>query len=176
MARAVRGDVEIRREGPEDRTQVRRVNELAFGQPEEAGLVDALRSADAATLSMVAARDGDILGHILFSPVTVLSPAGDFPAIGLGPMAVLPEEQRRGIGSMLVRASLGELRRSGHGLVVVLGHPRYYPRFGFVRASTHGIRWEQAAPDEAFMLLELARGVLAGRSGVVRYRPEFAMV
>ncbi len=170
------GEIEIRRERPEDRAQVRWVNELAFGQPNEADLVDAVRSAGAATLSMVAVREGKVIGHILFSPVTVVSPSGDFPAIGLAPMAVVPDVQKCGIGSMLVRASLGELSRAGHEIVVVLGHPEYYPRFGFVRASTYGIRWEQDVPDEAFMVLELKPGVLAGRGGVVRYRSEFSTV
>ncbi len=174
--RSMTGEVEIRRERPEDRAQVRRVNELAFGQPNEADLIDALRSANAATLSMVAVREGKVVGHIIFSPVTVLSVSGDFPAVGLGPIAVLPDVQRCGVGATLVLASLGELSLAGHAIVVVLGHPEYYPRFGFVRASTHGIRWEQDAPDEAFMVLELTPGALAGRGGVVRYRPEFSTV
>jgi putative acetyltransferase len=172
----VAGDIEVRHERPEDQAHVRRVNELAFGQPNEADLVDALRAAGAATVSMVAVRAGQVVGHILFSPVTVGSPSGDFSAIGLAPMAVLPDRQRRGIGSRLVRAGLDELRRAGHEIVVVLGHPAYYPRFGFVRASTHGIRWEQDVPDDVFLLLELRPGALAGRGGVVRYRPEFAVV
>ena len=170
------GDVEVRLERPEDCAQVRWVNEFAFGQPGEANLVDALRSAAAVTLSLVAVREGTVAGHILFSPVTVTSPSGEFSAIGLAPMAVLPEFQTSGIGSMLVRAGLSELSRAGHDVVVVLGHAEYYPRFGFVRASTYRIRWEQDAPDEAFMVLELRPGVLAGRGGVVRYHPEFAAV
>lgn len=170
------GDVEIRRERSDDQTQVRHLNEFAFGRPNEANLVDALRSAGAAILSMVAVREGKVVGHILFSPVTVASSGNEFPAVGLGPMAVLPALQRSGIGSMLVRTGLSELRRADHEVVVVLGHLEYYPRFGFVRASTHGVRWEQAVPDEAFMILELRPGVLAGRGGVVRYRPEFATV
>jgi putative acetyltransferase len=168
--------MEIRREQPEDRAEVRRVNQRAFAQPDEANLVDALRSADAVTLSLVAVDGGKVVGHILFSPVAVQSPQGDFSAIGLGPMAVLPESQKSGVGSQLVRVGLAELARLGHAVVIVLGHPDYYPRFGFVRASTCGIRWELEAPDEAFMVLELKPGALAGRGGIVRYRPEFATV
>lgn len=168
--------IRIRREAPGDCAAVRFVNERAFGRPSEADLVDALRSAGAATLSLVALRDEAVVGHILFSPVTIASPEGDMEALGLGPMAVPPACQRAGIGSMLVREGLSESKRLGFGAVVVLGHATYYPRFGFRRASAFGVRWEQDAPDEAFMLLELAPGILAGRGGVVRYRPEFAAV
>lgn len=166
----------LRPEIPADHAEVRRVNELAFSRPAEADLVDALRAAGAATLSLVAVHEGRVVGHILFSPVTVASPGTDFAAVGLAPMAVLPELQKQGVGSLLVRAGLDELRRAGHEIVVVLGHPGYYPRFGFERSDSHGIRWEHEAPREAFMVLELRPGALGGRGGVVRYRPEFDAV
>jgi len=168
--------LKIRCERPEDTDPIRRVNELAFARPNEADLVDNLRLARAATLSQVAELEGTIAGHILFSPVTVQSPAGDFSALGLAPLAVLPELQNRGIGSRLVHASLVDLRAADHGIVVVLGHPGYYLRFGFLTASAVGIRWEKVVPEEAFMVLELKPGALCGRSGVVRYRPEFDLV
>jgi putative acetyltransferase len=88
-------------------------------------------------------------------------------------MAVLPAHQRQGVGSLLVRAGLEACRAAGHGCVVVLGHPAYYPRFGFAPASRHGVAWEHPVPDEAFMLLELRPGALGGRGGIVRYQPEF---
>jgi putative acetyltransferase len=163
----------LRPEIAADHAEVRRVNELAFGRPAEADLVDAVRAAGAATLSLVAVHEGRVVGHILFSPVTVASPSGDFVAVGLAPMAVLPEVQKQGVGSLLVRAGLDNLRRAGHEIVVVLGHPEYYPRFGFGRSRAHGIRWEHKAPDEAFMVMELRPGALGGRGGVVRYRSEF---
>jgi len=166
--------VRIRREEPGDAPSVRRINELVFGQPSEANLVDALRAADAVVLSLVAVEGDVVVGHVLFSPVIVASETARFSVVGLGPMAVLPGRQKSGIGSMLVNAGLAELRQAGHEAVVVVGHPHYYPRFGFVRASTHGIRWEIEVPDEAFMVLELKPGALAGRGGVVQYRPEFA--
>ncbi len=168
--------VVIREERSEDAPGIRRVNELAFARPAEADLVDALRDAGAVTLSLLAEREGRIVGHILFSPVTIESPEEAFPAVGLAPMAVEPGLQRGGIGSALVRAGLSALRAAEHEVVVVLGHPEYYPRFGFVRASGHGIRWEKDVPDEAFMLLELRPGALGRRGGVVRYRPELAAV
>jgi len=165
--------MDIRTELPANIIGIHRVNELAFEQPLEADIVDALRSAGAVVLSMVAVEGADIVGHILFSPVTVESDEGAFEAVGLGPMAVVPERQRRGTGSALVQAGVDALRKAGHEVVVVLGHPEYYPRFGFRRASEFGVRWEHDAPDEAFMVLELSPGALRGRGGVVRYRPEF---
>jgi putative acetyltransferase len=167
-------DVEIRHERPEDRADLRRVNELAFAEPDEADIVDAIRAAGAATLSLVASVGGAIAGHILFSPVSVASARETFAAIGLGPMAVLPAHQRAGVGSRLVARGLAELRALGHEIVVVLGHPSYYPRFGFVTASSLGLRWERDARDDAFMVLELTPGALRCRGGVVRYRPELA--
>jgi putative acetyltransferase len=163
----------IRQEKPEDIASIHHVNEEAFESSEEAAIVEKLRSRQGIALSLVAILDSEVIGHILFSPVTIMGENTSFPAIGLGPMAVLPSCQRKGTGSQLVRAGLEECRRLGHEIVVVLGHAEYYPRFGFVPASRYGIKCEYDAPDEAFMILELRQGALAGRSGVVKYRPEF---
>ncbi len=165
--------VTIRPEQHKDLAGIRRVNERAFGQPNEANLVDALRAHGKVTLSLVAEQDNKIVGHVLFSPVTIESEGKLFSAIGLGPMAVLPEYQRTGIGSALINQGLEQCREAGHVCVVVLGHPEYYPRFGFVPASKHGIKCEYNAPDEAFMVIELRQGALRGRSGTVKYQPEF---
>src|SRR3989440_11575041 len=162
-----------RREEPRDADAVWRVNELAFGEPTEANLVRELAAAGASTLSLVAEKDGYVVGHILFSPVTIETQAGQMIAIGLAPMAVLPDQQRKGVGTRLVQEGLAELRRLGHGVVVVVGHADYYPRFGFKRASQFGLRTEIDCPDESFMAIELRPGALAGRGGMVRYRPEF---
>ena len=163
----------IRRETPKDIDSIRYVNEQAFGQKEEAEIIDKLRKRDVVTLSLVAVQADQIVGHILFSPVSVESEYSSFEAITLAPMAVLPEYQRKGIGSQLVRIGLEECRRLGHEIVMVLGHPDYYPRFGFVPASTYGIKCKYDVPDEVFMALELRQGALSGRSGVVKYQPEF---
>jgi putative acetyltransferase len=163
----------IRPETTEDEAAIRHVNEEAFGQKEEAEIIEKLRSRGVLTISLVAVQDNDIVGHIAFSPVKVESEHSSFEAISLAPMAILPAYQRQGIGSQLVRAGLEECRRIGHELVVVLGHPNYYPRFGFVPASTYGIKSEYDVPDEAFMVLELRQGAYSGRSGIVKYQPEF---
>jgi putative acetyltransferase len=97
--------------------------------------------------------------------------------LGLAPIAVLPDLQRQGIGKALIEAGIDKIRASGEPFVIVLGHPGYYPRFGFIPASRFWIRCEyDGVPDEAFMILVLKDGVLAGISGVAKYRPEFADV
>lgn len=163
----------IRAEREGDYPHVRRVNELAFGQPGEADLVEALRLSARPYISLVAVEGSEIAGHIFFSPVTIHSDDSVFDAIGLAPLAVLPERQGQGIGSALVREGLEECRRSGHQIVVVLGHPRYYPRFGFQTAITKGITCEYDVPDEHFMVAELSDGALRGRRGLVKYHPAF---
>ncbi len=166
----------IRQETPEDIDSIRYVNEQAFGQKEEAELVEKLRNRCVLTLSLVAVQKNRVVGYILFSPVTVESDCSSFEAISLAPMAVLPEYQHKGIGSQLVRVGLEECRRLGHEIVVVLGHSDYYPRFGFILAKPKGVDCEFEAPDEAWMVLELREGALAGRQGIVRFQPEFSEV
>lgn len=166
----------VRAETPDDAARVRAVNERAFGRDAEADLVDALRAAARPHVSLVAEWDGRIVGHIFFSPVALESEAGTSEAMGLGPMGVLPELQGRGVGSELVRRGLEECRRLGHEVVFVLGHPEYYPRFGFAPAGPRGIRSEYPVPEEVFMVVELSEGALAGRTGLVKYRPEFGSV
>ncbi|HEX6186161.1 MAG TPA: N-acetyltransferase [Pyrinomonadaceae bacterium] len=166
----------VRAETPEDYAAVRRVNELAFESAGEADLVDALRAGAAPCVSLVAEEEGRVVGHILFSPVTVESAGGDWGAMGLAPMAVLPERQGQGVGSALVREGLKECARLGHEVVFVLGHENYYPRFGFRTAAREGVGCEFPAPEENFMVVELRPGALGGRTGLVRYAPEFRNV
>jgi len=165
--------IAVREEREGDRQEIRRVNEAAFGQPAEADLVEALRAHSAVTVSLVAEVDGQIVGHILFSPVSIAGDRGSLKIAGLAPMAVLPSHQRRGIGSLLVKQGLEDCRRIGIPAVVVLGHPDYYPRFGFRRGSSWGLRCEFDAPDEAFMAIELTPNALSGRSGVIKYHDAF---
>jgi len=163
----------IRQETQEDMPAIRYVNEQAFGGTVEADIVEKLRHRGALTLSLVAMQNNEIIGHIAFSPVKVESERSSFEAIALAPMAILPAYQHRGIGSQLVRAGLEECHRLGYKAVIVLGHPDYYPRFGFVPASTFNLRCEYPVPEEAFMALELSTGALANVSGIVKYQPEF---
>lgn len=163
----------IRAEKPEDVAAIREVNERAFGGPLEAELVDLLRARGKAALSLVAVDDDRVIGHILFSAVTIERAEKSVHALGLAPMSVLPEFQNQGVGSMLVRGGLEECRASGHRVVVVLGHPDYYPRFGFAPASRYGIRSEFDVRDEAFMAVELYEGALSGCEGTAKYEPEF---
>jgi len=163
----------IRLETPEDRVSIRHVNQEAFGQKEEAEIVEKLRDRGVLSLSLVAVQDDVVVGHIAFSPVEITSESSSFEALALAPMAVLPPHQNKGIGSQLVLAGLNECRRLGHEITVVLGHPNYYPRFGFVPAIPKGIKCEFEVPDEAWMVLELREGAFAGIQGTVRFQPEF---
>lgn len=167
--------VEVRAEAPGDYGAVREVIEVAFGRPDEASLVNALRDAGLPLVSLVAVVDGSVVGHVLFSHVSVESPTRHrgFSAFGLAPLAVLPAYGQRGIGSRLVREGIEECRRSGHDALFVLGDPAYYRRFGFTTAAARGLSCEFPAPDEAFMTMELRPGALDGARGLVKYRPEF---
>lgn len=167
----------IRAETPGDYAAVRGVNEAAFGRAGEADLVEALRKSGGPYVSLVAEAEGKIVGHIFFSVVLIESDSSTaFAAMGLAPMAVLPEWQNQGIGSELVRRGLEECVRRQQEVVVVLGHPEYYPRFGFVPAKRKGLGCQYPVPDDVFMVLELREGALAGRQGMVRYGPEFGNV
>jgi len=153
------------------------VNELAFDKPQEADLVDRLRESCPGLVSLVAVSADQIVGHILFSPAVIEGKDRSLNGMGLAPIAVLPELQRQGIGKALIEAGIDRMRASGEPFVIVLGHPGYYPAFGFVPASRLGIRCEyDGVPDEAFMILMLDEEAMAGISGVAKYRPEFADV
>jgi putative acetyltransferase len=175
------GSCRIWDDWPEHAAEVAEAHRQAFGRADEAAIVDAVRAAGAATVSLVAqlAHDqrryepGPIIGHVLLSPVTV-DGRGEPRGLGLGPIAVLPQYQRRGVGSRLIEAALRRARALGHAFVVVLGHPEYYPRFGFKPASRFGLQFEHPVPDEVFLALELVPGGLQQASGVVRYLPAFS--
>jgi putative acetyltransferase len=163
--------IEVREERPEDLEAVRQVNALAFGQELEGRIVDALRSNDAVLLSLVATIDGQVVGHILYSPITV---GETFKGAALGPMSVLPDNQRQGIGSMLVEAGSRHLKDAGCPFIIVLGHPEYYPRFGFKPASAYGVKCQWDVPDNVFMVLALDPAKTRQIAGLATYRPEFS--
>jgi putative acetyltransferase len=166
----------IREERPQDIAAIHRVHELAFGRPHEADLVDALRAGSKVLLGLVAIEGDRLVGHIVFSPVTIDCGNRTFSAVGLAPMAVLPERQRRGIGSQLVKAGLVECRKARYDCIVVLGHPTYYARFGFVPASRYGLKSEYEVPEEAFMVFAWHEGMLKEQGGIARYSTEFRSV
>lgn len=162
----------VRPETPADVPAVRSLFVEAFDSQAEANLVDTLREQATPIVSLVAEDFGQILGYILFSPVTL---EGDQPlfAMGLAPMAVRPDRQKTTIGSRLVTTGLDACRDLHVGACFVLGHPAYYPRFGFEPAVNFGIRSVYEVPDDTFMALELEKGVLKDKSGVVHYHEAF---
>jgi putative acetyltransferase len=162
----------IRREEALDIPKIRNVHVTAFGSVAEADIVDLLRSDGLDIISLVAEDDGAVVGHIMFSPVQVAG-ARDLLAVALAPLAVIPHHQRTGIGSELVRAGFEECRNSGVTAVFVVGHPSYYPRFGFEVGSKRGFKCELDVSNEAFMVAELAAGALTGCSGTVQYHEAF---
>lgn len=163
----------IRTEVNKDIDGIHFINEQAFGRKSEADLVDNLRKKKAVTLSLIAEVEDQIVGHILFSPVKIEPDNSHFNAITLAPLAILPEFQRKGIGSQLIRTGIEECRLLGHDLVFVVGHPEYYPRFGFVQARAEGFNCEIEVPDEAWMVLEMDKKVPLQKNGTVYFRPEF---
>jgi putative acetyltransferase len=173
MTASAAGALKIRDEHAGDQDAIFALNQAAFEQPAEARLVDALRAAGAAVVSLVAEIDGEVVGHILFSEVTLDPPRGVADLVGLAPMAVRPGLQRGGIGSALVEEGLRRCAKLGYGAAVVLGHPAYYPRFGFLPAHRFGLGCEFPSPPEAFMAMELAPGGLGGAAATVHYHPAF---
>ena len=167
--------IDIRPENAGDRGAVDEVNRLAFGGDDEMRLVQALRRSTGfiPDLSLVAEKEGQVVGHILFSPIAIETQQGEVAALSLAPMAVLPQLQRQGIGSELVRHGLEQCSRLEHRIVIVIGHPDFYPRFGFDSARAKGLESPFEVPDEAFMAVELFPGSLEGIDGTITYPPEF---
>ena len=163
----------IRQEQSTDIDGIYAVNCQAFESDAEARLVNHLRDANIEFISFVAEEDDQIIGHILFTPVELDS---KIKLAGLGPMAVLPGWQNKGIGTQLVNEGLRACALADYDAVVVLGHPNYYPRFGFLPAASFDITSEYDVPADVFMLKELKPHALQGVAGVVRYHPAFNRV
>jgi putative acetyltransferase len=171
----------FRPESPEDERETRLINQAAFGRPDEADLVDRLRAEGVVIASLVAEEkewdqereEKRLVAHILFSRMSIETSAGSVAAVALAPIAVSPELQRRGIGGKLIRYGLDLLRARGERIVIVLGDPDYYPRFGFSRDKARFL--ESPFPPEAFMALELQPGALDGVRGKVRYAAAFGL-
>lgn len=166
----------IRPETAADAAQIFAVEAAAFARPAEAELVQKLQQSGVKTISLVAVLDNEIVGHILFSPVTIKNDEGDFTAVGLGPVAVSPDQQNKGIGAELCRSGLAACLQAGYEIAFVLGHPNYYPRFGFTPSAPLGLRCQFDVPDEVFMVTELVPGALQNKHGTVYYHPLFSEV
>ncbi len=162
----------------DDISAIREVITAAFGQVNEALLVENIRKSPnfIPELSLVAKENSNVLGHILFSPILIEGEQQTTPALALAPLAVKPANQRQGVGSQLVQVGLSKCRELGHSIVVVLGHPEYYRKFGFQTASKLGVQAPFSVPDEAFMMLELKEGELKKVRGVVKYPAYFEEV
>jgi putative acetyltransferase len=172
-------DVTIRPEHPRDHAAIAEVVEAAFGSPAEARLVEAIRASEFAIpdLSLVAERDGRIVGHVMISIAEARDGHHSHPIAMLSPLAVVPDEQGRGIGSALVRAVTERAAARGEPVVVLEGSPAYYRRFGFEPSAAHGLTlplpsW---APPEAGQVLRLVADAAVPRGHVV-YPPAFANV
>ena len=163
-------DIQIRSEEARDIEQVREIVRAAFPGDAESKLVDAIRTNGKASISLVAAKGDEVLGYILFSPVSA-TPPSEAKGLGLAPVAVHPEVQSQGIGSKLILEGLHLCRELGCDYCVVLGSPKYYHRFGFEKASPFGIRNEYGVDDE-FMIVHFSEH---RATGLVQYASEFAM-
>lgn len=163
----------VRREKPQDIPHIFKVNVESFSTEAEANLVDMLRKQSIPLISCVAEEKGKIVGHILFSQVTLIDRKSKASLAGLGPMAVLPACQKKGVGTQLIETGLEECRKDGYGAVVVLGHADYYPRFGFVPSAAYGIASNYDVPPELFMIRELKKDALKSIQGIIAYHDSF---
>lgn len=163
----------IRKEQATDIEYIYAVNKDAFETDAEANLVNALRNSGCTFISLVAEDNNKIIGHIFFTPVELTGNNDNLKLIGLAPMAVLNQHQHKGIGSKLVEAGLTKCKELDYDAVVVLGHPNYYPRFGFVPSVKYGIKSEYDVPDDVFMIKELKTGCLKGHQGTIKYNNVF---
>lgn len=172
----------IRKEEAKDYEAVEKVVQRAFEPVEfsdkkEHELVARIRTSEAfiPELSLVAMNleNEEIIGHILFSKIKIVGEGKTAESLALAPVSVLPAYQNKGIGRRLIEEGIQAARELGYGSVIVLGHPEYYPKFGFKKASVWGIKAPFEVPDDAFMALELIENSLKDQSGVVEYSKAF---
>jgi len=164
----------IRKEEEKDHKQIYEVNKLAFQQENESKLIEKIRKSEnfIPELSIVAEIDNRIVGHILFSKIKIIGDS-DYESLALAPMAIIPEFQKSGIGSELIKKGMDKAKELGFDSIIVLGHKEYYPKFGFQRASKWDIKCPFEVPDEVFMAIELTEKALEGKAGTVEYPDEF---
>lgn len=168
-------DVSIRYERKNDYDQIKKINDLAFNQKNEGEMIEALRKKSDYNylLSLVAEIKDKIVGHILFYPIKIKKNKEKFTVLSLGPIAVHPEYQNKGIGSKLIKRGLKIAKRLDFRVVIVVGHPKYYPRFGFTPAKNWGIKLPFDVPDDVFLALELKENALKNCSGIVELPKEY---
>ena len=166
----------IREEQASDIELIWKVNSEVFETEAEADLVNVLRSSGCTYISLVAETENNIVGHILFTPVELTGNENELKIMGLAPMAVLSQCQNKKIGTRLIKAGLERCRSLGYDAVVVLGHPDYYPKFGFVPSVKFGIKSQYEVPDEVFMAFELVPESLKCHAGVIKYHEAFNSV
>lgn len=168
--------MEIRQEKPEDKTAIHHLHRVAFQRENEANLVENLRK-NTLSLSFVLLENQTLIGHLLFTPVTLKQNSSqDIHILGLAPLAILPDYQHQGKGSLLLNYGLEQCRKLSYHAIVVLGHPDYYHRFGFISAKEKGFSCEYDVPDDVFMILELRQGILKNIRGTIAYHPAFNTV
>ena len=165
--------MKIREEELTDTEAIWNINADAFETVAEANLVNILRNSGCTFISLVAETENQVVGHIFFTPVELTGNKNKLKLFGLAPMAVLQKYQNKGIGTQLIKAGIEICKSKGCDAVVVLGHPGYYPKFGFVPSVTHGIKSEYEVPDEVFMILELVPNSLKDHQGVIKYHDLF---
>ena len=163
----------IREEQHTDVDGIWKINSETFESDAEANLVNALRDCGCNYISLVAEIENNVIGHILFTPVELTGNENKLKIMGLAPMAVSGEYQNQGVGSKLVSIGLEFCKSQGYDAVVVLGHPTYYPKFGFVPSIKYGIKSEYDVPDDVFMILELVPEALKDHKGIIKYSEEF---
>ncbi len=166
----------IRPETPDDMEAIHQIQTAGFGRPDEARLVQAIRDSGDVTFSLVAELDGQVVGHVIVSPVTI-TPSNDEPYIGLGlgPIAVDEDRRGQGVGAALMREALARCKADGHELVFVLGSPDFYPQFGFQPAIPLGFdsAYTQGEGDHPYFMVAVLQPGAERRGGFVRYHPAF---
>jgi len=167
-------EIRIRQEIKDDYKRVYEINKLAFGQENESKLIEKIRKGPnfVPELSLVAEKDNEIVGHILFSKMKIVGES-EYETLMLAPIAVIPELQKQGIGGKLIKKGIEKAEELGFNSIIVVGHKDYYPKFGFQKASKWGIKCPFEVPDGAFMAIELTENALENKAGVVQFPEEF---
>lgn len=159
----------LRKEEKKDFDEIRNINNICFNGDYESRLIENLRQGSNFILSLVAKDNGKIVGHIMYSRIKI----GDINSVALAPMCVIPEYQKKGIGTDLIKESFKYLKEINEKNIVVLGHTDFYKRLGFEKSANYGVKCPFDVPEDIFMVFELEKGSLT--EGIVEYGEEFSM-